>query len=1136
MSSPDSDSPRDPSEFLSVELSRQIVEACERFEAAWRTGQPVDLELFVTGLPADTRDRVLAELESLAAELRGEGLVDETPAGSDSAAMTSLARYEILRPLARGGMGQVSEALDRELDRMVALKEILPAGAKDPAYRRRFQVEAEITARLEHPGIIPVYNRGRMPDGRLFYTMRLIAGDQTGTLQQAVEAFHATPPAQGAPRDLAWRRLLRRVIDVCNTMAYVHREGVLHRDLKPSNILLGPYGETLVVDWGLARRLHQAPGITPGGPAQAGTGSNLTVGVGTVAHAAPEQLTGEGPSTSPSSDLYSLGTILYAVLTGRSPFPSQLEGNPQSLLERVRAGQFDPPRQVNPQVDPPLEAICLKAMAREPGERYPHAADLAADLEHWLAGEPVAVWPEPWTRRLRRWTTRHRTLVSLGMLGLVLLTAGMGILSLIQDRNRRALAEQVIVRDAALEESQAAREVSEHDRERATRSQAQAEAERSRAVAREALALQAIDEFRQAIVNHAELVKTPQLKELRGELLQKPLAFYRELRAELLALPQPSLDNLKRLRDTTSRLALLHTDIGNLAEAIQLHEQVLELSTQALAHPEAQEPEQRRFWKKARVGAHLMIGTTLARTDNKPREFQAYEQAWQEAEPLSEEDPEDRPLNVMRASVLSGMAGTLRALNRFDEAKERFSQAAQLHRLNVEQNPDQPEIRRNLARSQVNFASLLELLREPAAAAEAQREADAIFEALGDNVASDPQYLHRQASAHFNRGIDLARRGQPEQALRAYREAEQKWRRLASEFPDNNEYANALRPVLMNVATLLQRLRQIPECLTVLQELGDRLHSAIEQNPEVRELRGQLVETLHMRGHLLVPLGRDDEARTAYAGALVEAEGLCVLQPADRRWPRQVVELSLHLANLDLQSGNLPEARERLGAIRPTALSLVDSDGVEAVDRMMLRSVLGTLAEIEEFQGEPALAQDNRALALTWDQRDPAMESLDQRLREVQAGAPPRSTDESLGLARRAAVRQEYGTALALCVAALESDPTLVKDRQREAGYMAAALALWQSVHLPEDQPAQRAELRQRALGWLQQELEHWRSAGPEWRVVRRAALTRWRFDPSLAVVSRPERLAQIPAEEQPAWRDLFAEAARLADDNSPAP
>jgi len=423
MSSPDSDSPRDPSEFLSVELSRQIVEACERFEAAWRTGQPVDLELFVTGLPADTRDRVLAELESLAAELRGEGLVDETPAGSDSAAMTSLARYEILRPLARGGMGQASEALDRELDRMVALKEILPAGAKDPAYR-----------------------------------------DQTGTLQQAVEAFHATPPAQGAPRDLAWRRLLRRVIDVCNTMAYVHREGVLHRDLKPSNILLGPYGETLVVDWGLARRLHQAPGITPGGPAQAGTGSNLTVGVGTVAHAAPEQLTGEGPSTSPSSDLYSLGTILYAVLTGRSPFPSQLEGNPQSLLERVRAGQFDPPRQVNPQVDPPLEAICLKAMAREPGERYPHAADLAADLEHWLAGEPVAVWPEPWTRRLRRWTTRHRTLVSLGMLGLVLLTAGMGILSLIQDRNRRALAEQVIVRDAALEESQAAREVSDRGR------------------------------------------------------------------------------------------------------------------------------------------------------------------------------------------------------------------------------------------------------------------------------------------------------------------------------------------------------------------------------------------------------------------------------------------------------------------------------------------------------------------------------------------------------------------------------------------------------------------------------------------------------------------------------------------------
>ncbi|MFM7159771.1 MAG: serine/threonine-protein kinase, partial [Planctomycetaceae bacterium] len=234
-----------------VGFRRQLLAACERLEWEWREHGTCPLEPISAGFPPGQQGLVRSTLEELAVELRAEAEPElDRPAGD------AAARFQIRRTLATGGMGLVSEACDREFHRTVALKEILPSGADDPEYRQRFCNEAEITGRLEHPGIIPVYSRGTHADGRPYYAMRLIAGEQAGTLQQALRQFHAAPPTDPAERDLQWRGLLRRVIDVCNTMAYAHSQGVLHRDLKPANILLGPYGETLVVDWGLAREFR----------------------------------------------------------------------------------------------------------------------------------------------------------------------------------------------------------------------------------------------------------------------------------------------------------------------------------------------------------------------------------------------------------------------------------------------------------------------------------------------------------------------------------------------------------------------------------------------------------------------------------------------------------------------------------------------------------------------------------------------------------------------------------------------------------------------------------------------------------------------------------------------------------------
>jgi tetratricopeptide (TPR) repeat protein/tRNA A-37 threonylcarbamoyl transferase component Bud32 len=359
---------------------------------------------------------------------RSRGVGTPTSAGS---------RFRILRAHAMGGLGAVFVAQDEELHREVALKEIQERHADRPESRSRFLLEAEITGGLEHPGIVPVYGLGQYPDGRPFYAMRFIRGD---SLKDAVQRFHQAerPGRDPGERALALRELLGRFVDVCNAVAYAHSRGVLHRDLKPSNVMLGKYGETLVVDWGLAKPVGKPgePPALPGEPGALATGGlsepgALATGVdeptlrptsapdllptlmgkalGTPQYMPPEQAAGRLDLLGPASDVYSLGATFYCLLTGQAPFKNTEDGQ---VLQQVQRGQFRRPRQVQRTVPPPLEAICLKAMALRPKDRYASAKALADDVEHWLADEPVSAWPEPLRVRAGRWVRRHRTLVT----------------------------------------------------------------------------------------------------------------------------------------------------------------------------------------------------------------------------------------------------------------------------------------------------------------------------------------------------------------------------------------------------------------------------------------------------------------------------------------------------------------------------------------------------------------------------------------------------------------------------------------------------------------------------------------------------------------------------------------------------
>ena len=375
----------------------------------------------------------------LASTQAGEGS-DRTATYGVGSGTADSQRFRVLRPHARGGLGTVFVALDTELHREVAVKEILDYHVNDPVSRARFLLEAEVTGGLEHPGIVPVYGLGTYADGRPYYAMRFIRGD---SLKTAIEQFHADAGLKSDPgrRSLELRKLLRRFTDVCNAIDYAHNRGILHRDIKPSNIIVGKYGETLVVDWGLAKPLGQVePGLQTGErplALSAASGSTATLAgsaLGTPAFMSPEQAEGDLLRLGPRSDVYSLGATLYCMLTDKPPAEGADIG---AVLGAVRKGEFTQPRKLDPSIDKALEAVCLKAMALKPDDRYATPRAMADDIELWLADEPVAAYAERSIERLGRWFRQHRAWTYAAAAGLIGITLAATVGATVIEGGRR---------------------------------------------------------------------------------------------------------------------------------------------------------------------------------------------------------------------------------------------------------------------------------------------------------------------------------------------------------------------------------------------------------------------------------------------------------------------------------------------------------------------------------------------------------------------------------------------------------------------------------------------------------------------------------------------------------------------------
>ncbi len=767
------------------------------------------------------------------------------PGGSAGAVTSGGERFQVLKPHARGGLGAVFVALDRELNREVALKQILDAHADDASSRRRFLLEAEITGRLEHPGIVPVYGLGVHPDGRPFYAMRFIRGE---TLEEAILAFHADPrlKADRGPRALALQKLLRRFLDVCNAAEFAHGRGVLHRDIKPKNIIVGSHGETLLVDWGLAKVVG---GEEIAGPldgtvrAPSLSGSTDTVqgsALGTIGFMSPEQARGDLDSLGPATDVYSLGATLACLLTGKAPF----QGNFREIMAAVLRGEVPHPRQTDPSIDRALEAVCLKAMAFQAGDRYASARALADDVERWLADEPVTAFRDSLLTRLTRWARRHRTAAaSAGML-LTTAVVALSIGTVLLNRERARTEESF----------------------------------------RQARA--AVDDYF-TTVSESRLLDVPGLQPLRQELLNAAAKYYRDFLREHRADPAVRKD----AADASFRLAWVTRMIGRPADALEPAETARALY-EDLSRTHPAEPPYRQFLARS----HGLIGMLKSGTGHLEEGVEQHLKALAIREALAQERPDDPIVRNDVVRTHSNIASDLRVLGRPEESLAEYETAARLGRelLAMPIDPDAraseltgqkgpwPIVHYEVALLNRKRAATLRELGRLDEAEKAWRESLALFEELVARFPDEMDHHEQLAECHLEAVNVLVAQGRNDEALRSLQRALDIEKGLVARNPAVPSYRGGLGRTQVQLASILAASGRNTEALAASREATDTMEQLVSRSPGDLSAQTLLAQSLNRSGTTLGLMGRAQEALPL----VVRAQG--ILEQAVRTEPSSV--------------------------------------------------------------------------------------------------------------------------------------------------------------------------------------------------------------------------------------------------------
>jgi serine/threonine-protein kinase len=867
-------------------------------------------------------------------------------------------------------LGAVFVALDEELNREVVLKQILDGHADDPVSRQRFVLEAEVTGGLEQPGIVPVYGLGTYGDGRPYYAMRFIRGD---SLKEAIDRFHADPAlkSDSGNRSLELRKLLRRFLDVCNAIDYAHSRGVFHRDIKPGNIIVGKHGETMVVDWGLAKprgRADLAPSTEerPLVPSSAsGTAETLPgTALGTPAYMSPEQARGDLENLGPRRNVFSLGATLYYLLTGRPPVEND---DPGAVLRAVQRCDFPLPCSLDPSIDQALQAVCLKAMALQPGDRYGSPKDVSEDLERWMASEPVTAWREPWTRKLLRWLTRHR--VGLTAAGAALLA---GVVGLIAVLGVQAQANSLL----------------RHANARVTRANDDLQSANQRERQRFNLAMEAIRFFHRQ-VSADLLMNEKQFERLRTKLFSGAADFYGKLGKQLEGQDDPA--SRTALGQAYDELGELTSQIGDKPKALDVHRKTLavrrnlasppgagaeiglDMAKSLIAvgrlHQETSDPSGAlASFAEARsvlsglvrpgadhdsirgeiVRADYWMGLTYRHAGQRREALASYERARAIVADLVGAHREVVDHQRLLSWCDNDVGLLLMEEGRMKEALAAFERSRQTKERIADDHPEVTEYRRDLAIPYWNIASLLVETGKPVEALAAYEKARGILQHLVKANPAVSQLQYDLSCDHDNVGYTFGQMGRQAEALAAYEKPLAIRRRPAESNPTVAKYPRALGYSHGNIGWLSYTLGRRAEAEEAYEQAVPHFQRLVQASPDVASDRDYLANLWANIG-----LVRTDSGDTAGATAVIEKA-----LEARKRLVRDHRSVTYYTAGLAQNLWALGRAHQRIGRTTEAAAALRRSVGLwaslknlEIEERVLMacsRSVLASVA------GQPA--------------------------------------------------------------------------------------------------------------------------------------------------------------------------------------
>jgi serine/threonine protein kinase len=860
----------------------------------------------------------LAEpLRQFAAPLAG-------PGGNGPAPPAALGDYEVLKEIGRGGMGVVYKARQKSLNRVVALKMVLPGAHPGGAALARFRTEAQAAARLQHPNVVQIFEVGEH-DGRPYLVLEYVEG---GNLARRLGGM-PLPAAQAA----------RLTETLARAVHAAHVCGVVHRDLKPANVLLASPGPAAsareddattpfpgrrdeaadltglvpkITDFGLAKQLDDEAGH------QTETGAIL----GTPSYMAPEQAEGRGRHVGPAADVYALGVLLYEALTGRPPFRgvSKLD-----TLQQVLREPPVPPRRLQPSVPRDLDTICLKCLEKSPSRRYASALALAEDCAAFLEGKPIRARPVGRVGRLWRWCRRQPVLAGLAAALVAALVVGAALVLWQWQRAEHNLREK----ERLLGEVRNSKTEAERGRD---------EAEDSFRVAHEV-----VNEFTTRFGERG-LLEAYGLQPLRKDLLEKARVYYEKFLAKRGH--DPALR--RELADVSARLASITGDIGSKEASLDAYRRALDLYEDLLRTDPGDFGLRRR-----RAGLYNDLAIAHDTLGHRQKALDAFGESKAALEELLRERPGDLGLQHDLANAHNNMGTVYAVTNQPDQALHEFEAARDIQRRLLKARPGEPDFRVRLASSLNNLGRILMQQGRPAdgekplceagdlrerlakdfprnadyqsALAESYRNVGDCRRTLGklDRSLKDLQaghailerlvaaqghvtHYHNQLGASFlHLGLTHLGAGDVDKALEAFEGARKEYDDLTRTHPGVPYFRGELGHVYFNIARAHERRKREDLALIAYEQARDADAVLVQAHPDHPDYRDHYSLTLHNLGVMQDHLGRPQEARATVAEAVAQEQKALAAAPQDGRYRQRLARHLVTLAKLERRLGRL---------------------------------------------------------------------------------------------------------------------------------------------------------------------------------------------------------------------------------------